>query len=141
MKPKVILISHGQLAVEARKSAEMIVGAIDGIYTVCMSDSDGLEGITQKLQETFDEIGDGIPVVIVVDMMAGTPSNVAVKAMLSCENVRVVTGLNLPMMIEYAVSEEENLDQMAAFLSEVGTEAVQNLEKPQLTDGEEGYED
>ena len=141
MKPYLVLVSHGLFAKHARMSAEMIVGKIEGLYTVCMSDSDGLDGITKKLQAVFNEIGDNASAVIVVDMMAGTPCNIALRVMLSRDNVRIVTGLNLPMVIEYSVSDEENPDQLAAFLREVGLEAVQNIERPQLPSGEEGYED
>ncbi|MCL2367154.1 MAG: PTS sugar transporter subunit IIA [Oscillospiraceae bacterium] len=141
MKPKLILMSHGQLAEQLRQSAEMIVGDIEDVYTVCMSDSDGLKGISQKLQLVFDDIGIHEPVVIIADMMAGTPGNVAFGAMLNQDHVRVVTGLNLPMVIEYAVSDEDDLDQMSTFLCTVGIEAIRTLEKPPRTSGEEGYED
>ena len=141
LKPNLILISHGQLAEHAHKSAEMIMGEIDGMYSICMMHGDGLEGTTEKLGAVLDKIGADAPVVIVADMMAGTPCNVAVQAMYGRDNVRVVAGLNLPMAIEYAVSDEEGLDEMAGFLCEVGCEAVKVVEKPRMDNWEEGYED
>lgn len=140
MKPKLVLISHGEYAFQLQQSARMIMGEIDGLYTVSMLESDGLEGTKEKLRQVLQQAGG--PVVIAADMMAGTPCNVAVHAMYQNENIRVVTGLNLPMAIEYAVADIESLDEMARFLQEVGQDAVKLVEKPELNgDGEEGYED
>lgn len=140
MKPSLILMSHGNFASELYKSAQMIVGEIDDLYTISVLDEDGLAGAEGKLEKIFDIIGNK-PVVMAVDMFAGTPSNVAVRTMSQNPNVRVVTGLNLPMAIEYAVSDIQQLDEMAEFLKQVGLEAVQIVELPELDDGEEGYED
>lgn len=139
MKPILILMSHGYYSLEMKNSAEMIVGPIEGLYTVSMTESDGLEGTKAKLRAVLEETS-GSPVVIAADMMAGTPSNVAVMEMLQNENIRVIAGMNLPMAIEYAVSDEEDLDAMAQFLKDVALEAVKLLEIPELDDGEEGFE-
>lgn len=141
MKPKLILISHGQYAREVKNSAEMIMGNIEGLFTISMLESDGLDGTVKKLQTVLDEIGAQTPAVVAADMLSGTPCNVAVQAMFSHDTIRVITGLNLPMAIEYAVSDIESVDELAAFLCEVGTEAVRLVEKPDTTAGEEGYED
>lgn len=141
MKPNLILIAHGHFAEQAQKSAEMVMGAIDGLYAISMLESDGLDGTTKKLQAVLEKIGAQTPAIIAADMVAGTPCNVAVRAMYERDNIRIVTGLNLPIIMEYAVADEENLDAMANFLREVGTEAVKVLEKPQASDGEDGYED
>lgn len=141
MKPKLILIAHGMYAPQLYESAKMVVGEIEGLYTVPMLENDGLEGTVKKMEAVFAEIGNDTPAVIVADMFAGTPCNVAVQMMYQKENVRILTGLNLPMAIEYAVSDIEDLDEMAEFLKDVGLEAVKILEKPEINEEEGGYED
>lgn len=139
MKPKLIMMSHGYYAEELQRSAQMIVGQIDGLTAVSMLESDGLDGTKKKLRIALDEAG--ADVVIATDLMSGTPCNVAVQAMYERPGVRVLTGLNLPMAIEYAVSDLESADEMASLLQNVGAAAVKLVEKPQIAEEREGYED
>lgn len=139
MKPKLIMMSHGYYAEELQRSAQMIVGQIDGLTAVSMLESDGLDGTKKKLCIALDEAG--ADVVIATDLMSGTPCNVAVQAMYERPGVRVLTGLNLPMAIEYAVSDLESADEMASLLQHVGAAAVKLVEKPQIAEEREGYED
>lgn len=141
MKPRLILMSHGYLAEELYKSAQMIVGEIEGLFTIPMLENDGLEGTQGKLQAVLEKIGPDAPVLVCVDLFSGTPCNVAVQAMYQRPGLRVLTGLNLGMAIEYAVSDLEDVDEMAAYLLEIGQTSVQLVEKPQASSGEEGYED
>ncbi len=141
MKPRLVLMSHGRLAEELQKSAQMIMGEIDGVTAIAMLESDGLEGTRAKLRRVMDTLGAGAEVLVCADLLSGTPCNVAVQAMYEYPNLRVLTGLNLAMVIEYAVSDLEDLDEMAKYLWEVGQSGVKLVEKPQAADGEEGYED
>ncbi len=141
MKPKLILMSHGHLALELSRSAQMIIGETEGLYTVSMLESDGLEGTQSKLNAVLEEIGPDAPVLVCADLLSGTPCNVAVQAMYQRPNLRVLTGLNLAMAIEYAVSDLEDVDELAAYLQEVGQTGVRLVERPQASEGEEGYED
>ena len=141
MKPKLILMSHGHLAEELQHSAEMIMGEIDGLFSIAMLESDGLDGTRRKLREVLDRLGDGAQVIIAADLLSGTPCNVAVQAMYERPGLRVITGLNLPMAIEYAAADMEDVEELAEYLWDVGHNGVMLVEKPQITDGEEGYED
>lgn len=141
MKPKLILMSHGHLARELANSAKMIIGETEGLYTVSMLESDGLEGTQGKLNAVLEEIGPDVPVLVCADLLSGTPCNVAVQAMYQRPGLRVLTGLNLAMAVEYAVSDLEDVDELAAYLQEIGQSGVRLVEKPQASEGEEGYED
>ena len=141
MKPRLILMSHGHLAEELHRSAQMIMGEIDGLSTVSMLESDGLDGTRAKLHAALEQAGSEAQVIVAADLLSGTPCNVAVQAMYERPGLRVITGLNLPMAIEYAAADMEDVDELAQYLWEVGHDGVVLVEKPQLSDGEEGYED
>lgn len=141
MKPCMILISHGKLSEQMYRSAQMIVGNIDDLYTVCMDEADGLDGTTKKLDAVFDKISADRPALIVADILSGTPANVAVQAMYRRDNVRVLTGMCLAMVIEYQVCDDQDVDKMADYLRETGLISIKIVEKPKLDQTEEGYED
>jgi len=141
MKPRLILMSHGHLAEELLKSAQMIMGEIDGLSAVSMLESDGLDGTRGKLHAVLDQAEHAAESIVAVDLLSGTPCNVAVQAMYEYPGLRVITGLNLPMAIEYAAADMEDVDELAQYLWEVGHDGVMLVEKPHASDGEEGYED
>ena len=141
MKPKLILMSHGHLAEELKQSAQMIMGEIDGLFAISMLESDGLDGTREKLRAVLERLGSDAGVIVAADLLSGTPCNVAVQAMYERPGLRVITGLNLGMAIEYDVSDIEDVDELAEYLREVGQNSVKLIEKPQATNGEEGYED
>ncbi|WP_407044221.1 PTS sugar transporter subunit IIA, partial [Enterococcus faecalis] len=75
--------------------------------------------------------------VVSPDLKGGTPCNVAMMAMGTYPQLRVVAGLNLAMAIEAAVSPVENVDELAAYLTQIGQSAVTTIDLPELTDEEE----
>ncbi|MCH4284101.1 MULTISPECIES: PTS sugar transporter subunit IIA [Bacillota] len=123
MKPNLIITSHGNLASEILNSANMIVGDTSSIKTVCMAAEDGLEGTTKKMQEAIASCNHE-SIVILADLYGGTPFNVAVINAQKNDNIRVVSGLNLGMVIEYSVSQLEDVHALADYLCEVGKNGV-----------------
>lgn len=138
MKPKLILMSHGNMAAEIVQSAKMIVGEIEAAV-VSMTEIDGMSGTTEKLTQLLTPMGNE-PVLIVADLKGGTPCNVAMMQMSERPNLRVLSGLNLAMVIEAAVSPIEEIDELTEYLCRIGQNAVEKIELPELNEEEE-YEE
>lgn len=51
----------------------------------------------KKAQEYLQELNQDDGVLVITDMYGSTPSNIATK--LAADNVKIVTGLNLPMLL------------------------------------------
>ena len=97
----VVVVTHGQLAVELVHGAETIVGDLPHVTAVSI-------GWHEDTQEARDEIARAIErvqrehgVLIVTDMFGGTPANLAMT-FLEVGKIEVVTGVNLPMLIKLA---------------------------------------
>ena len=58
------------------------------------------------LEEYVDELDQEEGVLIMADLFGGTPSNLATKIALRKENVETVTGVNLPMIIQFVTERE-----------------------------------
>lgn len=123
MKPRLIVTSHGNLASEIVKSASMIVGEVTNITSVCMAAEDGLEGTTVKMKEAIAQCN-GESVVILADLFGGTPFNVAMMLSKQHSNIKVVSGLNLGMVVEYGVSQLEDETELAQNLCNIGKTGV-----------------
>lgn len=126
MKPKLILMSHGNMAYETLQSAQMITGVLDDIYVVSMGADDGLDGTKEKYNAVLKELGD-MPAIVAVDLFGGTPFNVASMTSLNDSTKKIITGLNLAMVIEYSVSTIENVSELANQLLDTGRMAVQTV--------------
>ena len=125
MKPWLILMSHGNFAQEAYESAKCIAGESDSLLTLCMSMEDGGDGIRTKLDVALNCIPASAGVVIITDINGGTPCNVAIEKMMRRDNTRILTGLNLDMVIEYVVSPISDIDELCDAIRVAGTEAVE----------------
>jgi len=97
----VVVVTHGQLAVELVHGAETIVGDLPHVTAVSI-------GWHEDTQEARDEIARAIArvqrehgVLIVTDMFGGPPANLAMT-FLEVGKIEVVTGVNLPMLIKLA---------------------------------------
>ena len=139
MKPRLILMSHGNMASETLQSAKMIVGDLISAEVISMSEQDGLSGTQQKLNHVLDKIGKE-PVLVIADLKGGTPCNVAMMKLNDYPQMRVISGLNLAMVIEAAVSTLDTVDELALFLQETGRNAVESIIIPEVDDEEE-YEE
>lgn len=131
MKPVLIVMSHGNMAREALESAKFITGEIENAVAISMEMEDGLNGTRVKLETALKAVPEGAKVLIVTDIPGGTPCNAAVETLFSGNETRVIAGLNLGMLIEYALSSDEDIDKLCSAVCESGAECVQIIKKPE----------
>lgn len=141
MKPKLILISHGNYAEQVYESVKMIVGEIDGVRVITMPPDEGPEETRLKIAGELSGLGRNEPVLIIADLPGGTPCNVSTEVMSARENTGLLTGLNLSMVIEYAVTELDKLEELAPYLRDIGIESIRIVNNNVIKTAGEGYED
>ncbi len=96
-----VLVTHGHLAEEFRAALEHVVGPQKAISTIAIGPDDDMEQRRLDIMEAVRAVNDGSGVVVLTDMFGGTPSNLAISIM-DGENVEVVAGVNLPMLVKFA---------------------------------------
>lgn len=96
-----ILVSHGRLAEEMKTVMEHIVGPQEGVETVGIYSNDDMEQRRAEIQEKIEKTNTGAGVIVLTDMFGGTPSNLAIS-MMNNDQVEVIAGMNLPMLIKLA---------------------------------------
>ena len=97
----VIVVTHGQLAVELVKAAEMIVGALPQFIAVSIGWHDAAAVARDEIARAIERVQGPSGVLIVTDMFGGTPSNLGLT-FLESNRVEIITGVNLPMLIKLA---------------------------------------
>ena len=93
-----ILVTHGRLAEEFVHAMEHVVGEQADVATICIGPNDDMEARRREIAIAIKRVDSGQGVAILTDLFGGTPSNLAISLMKS-ENVEVIAGVNLPMLI------------------------------------------
>lgn len=96
-----ILVTHGNLAVEFVHAMEHVVGPQEAIATVCIGPNDDMEERREEIASAIQTVNCGEGVIILTDLFGGTPSNLAIS-LLDAGRVEVIAGINLPMLIRLA---------------------------------------
>src|SRR5580765_4779206 len=119
-----VIVSHGQVATELVAAAEAVVGELDHIAAVSIGWHDDVDLAKEEIERAIKKVSQGIGVLLLTDMFGGTPTNIS--AMFLKENeVEIVTGVNLPMVIKLAShNRETTLSDLAKEVEDQGKEAI-----------------
>ncbi len=116
----IVIVSHGCLATELLRAAEIIVGKIEAATAVDIDPKMGVEEIHRAMEDAIRSVDRGKGVLLLTDMFGGTPSNIGLS-FLGTHDVEVVTGVNLPMMLKVPLARETmDLAGLARHLQEYG---------------------
>ena len=123
----IVVVSHGLLSEQLVGAASLILGEAKAIKAVTFLARESLEDLRKKTSEAANEFTeDGC--LILTDIMGGSATNVSIEIMKSRKDVYVVTGANLPMLLEAMNSREGNsLKDLANQVSNSGTRSIINL--------------
>jgi PTS system mannose-specific IIA component len=94
-----VLVTHGDLALEFRKALEHVVGEQTAIECICIGADDDMEQRRLDIVSAVDAVRGEEGVVVLTDMFGGTPSNLSLSVM-ETGSVEVLAGINLPMLIK-----------------------------------------
>lgn len=116
-------MTHAGLAGALKSAAEMIVGSIDMCASVEVASGDNADVIMARVVSAVAAVSaDGA--IIMTDLFGGTPSNMAMS-FLKDGRIEVLTGVNLPMLIEFCSKRESMpVAELAAKLQRSGQEGI-----------------
>ena len=119
-----IIVAHGNIAQAFLSATEQICGQIEGIRAIGLDDPVDERDLFDKILKAMKELDHGDGVLILTDMFGGTPANICFS-LLKEENVEVLTGMNLPMIIKLATNRKgKNLEELAQIALSCGRENI-----------------
>ena len=120
----IVVVTHGQLATELLNAAKIIVGDLPQCAAVSIRSHEETNGAREEIAQAIARVQQGHGVLVMTDMFGGTPSKLAMT-FLGRDDVEVVTGVNLPMLITLAGrSEQASLLEVARETRERGRDAM-----------------
>ena len=125
-----ILTGHGHFSNGLKSALDMIAGPQEAFEIVPFEEAEaGAYGDTLRAAvKDMREKTDGV--LIFCDLMGGTPFNQSMMITAEQDNVSVVAGTNLPMLIDIVMARtpESSVEDLVAEAVEVGKEGVCHME-------------
>jgi mannose/fructose-specific phosphotransferase system component IIA len=99
-RPFALLVTHAALASEFLRTVEAILGAQSDVFVLS---NDGLssDALSRAIEERVRGVPGERPVVVFTDLAAGSCGIASRRADHGDRLVRKVTGVNLPMLLEF----------------------------------------
>lgn len=113
----VIVISHLDYAISAVNTAYMIVGKHENIYPISVTYEKGLEDVVNEIETIIN--GTENEVLILTDIIGGTPFNAVLRILKKYKNIYAYTGFNLPMLISIFPDLDLDIDEVTKNLNEI----------------------
>jgi PTS system mannose-specific IIA component len=126
-----LIVSHGQFAAHLVHAARRIHDEpLGDISVVCFDWDVSLDDARARVGAYFDEVGDEDSVLILTDVFGATPSN-ACTPYLEPGRVEMVTGVNLPMVIQLGTHRMESAEvgELAEWLRTKAIKSVVHLQQ------------
>ena len=124
----IVVVSHGPLAEGLKGAAEMIVGPQEHFLAIGMDAAADLDRLREQIEAAAAEAaaGDKAGVLVLVDLMGGSPANAC--AYLATSGTPVVCGANLPMLLEVLTARERtNVKELSEIALQAAKDGVVNL--------------
>lgn len=120
----VLIVTHKELAEALVSVLDLILGRQEGLIALSLDPSAPPEAARKEIKRAVAQLNNGDGVLILTDMLGGTPSNLSL-AFLQEGKVEVVTGVNLPMLMKLAgLRQSKSLSEVALALKQSGQAGI-----------------
>lgn len=124
MSVGLLIVSHGKLGDYLMETAARMLGVCPlETATLPMSFDCDTDGMLERAAQMIAKLDSGNGVLILTDMYGSTPSNI-VGRLQERYSVRIVSGVNLPMLIRVLNYPRLSLDELAAKALSGGRDGV-----------------
>ncbi|MBD3948506.1 PTS sugar transporter subunit IIA [Tuanshanicoccus lijuaniae] len=123
-----LLTGHGEFAIGLSHALTMIAGEQAHVQVVPFNDGESLELYSNRLEQAIQSLlSEYQQAIILTDLLGGTPFNTSMMLTHDNEQVIVLTGTNLPALIEGAMLAQvvEDVTTLADQLVTIGQQGIQ----------------
>jgi fructoselysine/glucoselysine PTS system EIIA component len=102
---KFLIATHGSFAKGIKSSLDIIIGQVDNVFLIEAYLNEN-KTIEEELESILKDVSDKEELIIFSDLLGGSITNQAIRFALK-ENVHVVSGFNLPLLIDVLLADTE----------------------------------
>ncbi|MBU3158412.1 mannose/fructose/sorbose PTS transporter subunit IIA [Clostridium frigoris] len=125
-----ILGTHGKFSEEILKSTEMILEKQENVATITYLPGEGANDLMKKYEDAIKSLQCEAGVLFMVDLFGGSPFNAASRIAAKEENMHIITGINLPMLLAvFSAREDSTVDELARIAISTGQTGIKSLKE------------
>lgn len=127
----IIVAAHGESAPALLKTAGMILGNFENVHPVTFLPGQGPEDLVEEYTRIV-EASEAEETLLLVDLFGGSPYNAGAQFAATREGVDVVSGVNVPMLIEVISSagrKNATLKSLVAKAHKAGTKGIRSFQE------------
>jgi mannose/fructose/sorbose-specific phosphotransferase system IIA component len=127
-----IIVTHGKLAEELLSTARTIFGEFTDCHAVSNAQKSP-QALTAELEQLIKSANHSEGVLILTDFFGGSCSHACLSVEQKHNKVRLVTGINLPMLLAFLYRRSEvPFDKLPGELVKRGLKSIQELDAENL---------
>ena len=120
----VLIVSHGRLAEALISEVQFLIGNFQRVKGVSIWPKESEEEARDRIRERMTEVDEGDGIVILTDILGGTPTNLSM-AFFRDERVKVVTGVNVPMLLTLvSYRKGRSLEEICSLVKKSGRRSI-----------------
>lgn len=104
----ILVCTHGMAAKGMINSAEMICGQQTNLRTVAFKNGETLDQLSENIKRQLNSLHNQQGTLILTDIKGGSPFNVLVGIIRNNEQYQLITGVNLPMLLEALINRQQD---------------------------------
>lgn len=125
-----IVGTHGSFSKELINSAELIYGKLENVSYITFLPGEGQSDLINKYNSIINKLDKNYGILFLVDLFGGSPFNTASILAMDNDNMDVVTGVNLPMLLEvYSNIDSSTLEDLVEIAINSAQKSVRSLKK------------
>ncbi|BCS87243.1 PTS sugar transporter subunit IIA [Pseudodesulfovibrio sediminis] len=119
----VVLVTHGTFGESLLAAAETVMGKQENCLAIGVDVNKGVDETMESIRSAIQSVEQGKGVMALTDLFGGSPTTMSLSLMKS-ENLEVITGVNLPMVVATLQSRDMTLDALAATAESAGQQGI-----------------
>jgi PTS system mannose-specific IIA component/PTS system mannose-specific IIB component len=137
----IIIGTHGRFSEELLNTCEMICGKTKNVAAITLIPGEGPDDVVKKYEKAISEMDTENGVLFLNDLFGGSPYNAACRLVINDDKYGIVTGVNLPMLIEMlgaqAADGPVDIHQLMDKAVEAGKSGLQTFHASAISEDEE----
>ena len=120
----IIVVTHVDYGTALLRAAEFILGPVQDCTCIQVDVSVEVETTVGRLKEAVERLNTGNGVMVLTDMFGGTPTNLSLSLLGARDDVEVLTGVNLPMLLRVLPNRKLPLAEQADLALKAGRDGI-----------------
>lgn len=120
----IIIVTHVDYGSALLRAAEFITGPVRDCTCIQVDVSVDVDTTVNRLKEAVELLNAGNGVLVLTDMFGGTPTNLSLSLLGARQDVDVLTGVNLPMLLRVLSNRHLPLAELSELALKSGRDGI-----------------